>query len=140
MYRLNPIISWRCVNGDVALQGVAVDGQAAIKDPEWCGDAEEGPVQDYKMKVLESPEIRCGDVENLLGEYADGELPMTLKSRLDAHIHKCSFCADAKNDYLKTIELARGLNDHPVPTEVQNRLRSRLNAVLGLQLRMIPDE
>jgi len=91
---------------------------------------------DFQLMVLEKNEIDCLDVVELLGDLADGDLPPTLRARVEDHIAGCDFCADMRAGYDLTIELARELKDEdqPLPTGVQNRLRSALNAKLGLNL------
>lgn len=113
---------------------MAVTGQeeAVAKDI----NATEIPVtdSDYHTRVLESPEISCSDVENLFGDYVEGELPKTLRDRLDAHIARCVPCNEFQISYKRTIELAGQLKEKPIPIDVQNRLRARLNSALGLKL------
>lgn len=90
----------------------------------------------HYVRVLEREEILCADVEELLGDYEEGDLPHSLKNRLDDHISLCSECAQLKAEYNLIIEVAEemGKEEPQMPIEVQNRLRQRLNASLGLQL------
>src|SRR5262245_11601893 len=68
-----------------------------------------------KVRVLESPEIKCSDVERLFGEYVDGDLPLSLKMRLDDHVKVCPQCREFTKGYLQTIALAKTLQDRPGP-------------------------
>lgn len=90
----------------------------------------------HYVRVLEREEILCADVEELLGDYEEGDLPQSLKSRIDDHICICPECAQLKAEYNLIIEVAEemGQEEPPMPIEVQNRLRQRLNLSLGLQL------
>ena len=91
---------------------------------------------DFQLMVLEKNEIDCLDVVELLGDLVDGDLPPTLEARLEGHISGCAYCEEMKASYELTIELARELknDEKPIPTAVQNRLRSALNEKLGLNL------
>lgn len=91
---------------------------------------------DYYMEVLEKPEIDCIDVINLLGDYTDGELTSSVRGRVDAHVEHCAYCRRMMSSYIKTVELAGELRDHPLPVETQRRLRESLNKKLGISLKM----
>ena len=90
----------------------------------------------HYLRVLERQEILCADVEELLGDYEEGDLPQSLKSRIDDHICVCPECTQLKLEYKMIIEVAEemGREEPEMPLEVQNRLRQRLNASLGLNL------
>lgn len=89
---------------------------------------------DLQLRILEKHSIDCRDVENLLGDFTDRELPCTLRARVDAHIQKCAFCGETASSYQWVVNLAHGLKDKPVPVGVKNRLRAALNQRLGLNL------
>ncbi len=110
------------------------DSFRAIRD---LRESKEFSLEDYSdgyLFVLEKPTVQCADVETLLGEYVENSLPPTLRARIDAHVADCGECRVLKASYEKTIELARGLADRPVPSGVSERLRHALNAKLGIQL------
>lgn len=90
----------------------------------------------HYLRVLERQDILCADVEELLGDYEEGDLPQSLKSRIDDHICVCPECTQLKLEYKMIIEAAEemGREEPEMPLEVQNRLRQRLNASLGLNL------
>lgn len=90
----------------------------------------------HYLRVLEREQILCVDVEELLGDYAEDDLPQALKTRIDDHIGLCAECSQLKADYNMIIEVAEemGREEPEMPLEVQNRLRQRLNASLGLKL------
>lgn len=89
---------------------------------------------DLQLMVLEKEHIECRDVRMLLGDYCDGDLPPTLKGRLEGHIAECGCCREMTGEYQLTIRLAKELRDQPVPADVQRRLRRNLNQRLGLNL------
>ena len=94
-------------------------------------------LSDLHMRILEKGEIRCRDVEDLLDDYSARDLSCTLRARIDAHVHGCSRCQKACQEYRWTIELASELPDKPLPIDVQNRLRFALNQRLGLNLPLV---
>jgi Putative zinc-finger len=96
-------------------------------------------LNDFQLMVLEKHTIDCVDVVELLGDLVEGDLTPTLAARLESHIEDCNYCGEIKRGYEMTIELARDLKNEekPVPTAVQNRLRSALNEKLGINLGMV---
>lgn len=91
-------------------------------------------LSDLHMRILEKDSISCADVEMLLGDYVDNELPSTLKARVEAHISQCVECQENEKSYRLVIELAAELPVIPVPNEVRIRLRKALNQKLGIDL------
>ena len=91
-------------------------------------------LSDHHMRILEKDSISCVDVEALLGDYVDNELPSTLKARMEAHISQCAECQENEKSYRLVVELASELPVIPVPAEVRIRLRKALNEKLGIEL------
>ena len=91
---------------------------------------------DFHLLMFEKHCIHCHDVEDLLGDYVDGEMPASLKERVDDHIAQCEDCSEALGSYQMVIDLAREISNPPTPIEVKNRLRRKLNEQLGLSLEM----
>ena len=94
----------------------------------------ESKFTDNQLYMLEKPEITCHDVEKLYGDYVEGDLPRTLKGRVDAHIEECGECQEFVRSYQLTIKLARELKNKPMPEGAKRRLREALNQRLGLNL------
>jgi hypothetical protein len=89
---------------------------------------------EYQLQVLEQGEVDCIDVVKLMGDYHDEELPESLRGRLHAHIKKCSICSEMYSGYSFVVELAKELQDEPMPRSAKSRLRESLNERLGLEL------
>jgi hypothetical protein len=91
---------------------------------------------ELQLRIFEKSEIDCGDVEQLFGDYVEGDLPQALKGRFDDHIEECEECQQFDEEYRLVIELAQEIGEdaEPAPVEVHNRLRESLNARLGLSL------
>ncbi len=91
-------------------------------------------LSELELRVLEQPRIGCEDIEQIFGDYVDGELSPTLMQRVDEHVSCCEECQDFRDTYLLTIKLARQLKPRPMPQEVGERLRAALSARLGITL------
>lgn len=95
-------------------------------------------LSDYHLYMLEKAELDCGDIEDLLGDYVDGDLTPTLESRVKEHIQDCSYCEEIESGYRLTIKLASELrNNEPAPDDVKLRLKERLNKTLGISFDLI---
>lgn len=100
------------------------------------------------MYLLEKGEFNCADLQKLMGQYFDRELPRALQSRVQEHIESCPACVQFAGSYHLVIELAREIGlDRPVRTEslslcadgslpkpVKARLVEHLNRTLGLEM------
>lgn len=89
---------------------------------------------DYQLRILEKQTLECSDVEELLGDYVDGDLTPSLRTRVLGHICGCEECRELEETYRMTVELAAEIKPQPVPADVSRRLREALNARLGLSL------
>lgn len=104
-----------------------------------------------QMYLLEKGEFTCADLQKLVGEYFDRELPRPLQSRVQEHIECCQDCVQFAGSYQLVIELAREFgaqrsqvaaggqsvalsNEAGLPAPVRTRLYAHLNRTLGLQL------
>lgn len=87
-----------------------------------------------QLRYLEKHTICCNDVERLMGEFVDNDLTPSLRDRINDHVKCCSTCCASLRGYREVISLASALRDQPLPAGVGSRLRSALNAKLGLNL------
>ena len=94
-------------------------------------------LSDLQIRILEKQTITCTDIELLAGDYADDDLTTTLRARVDAHVKNCAECQKFHQEYSTVIKLAAELRNAPVPVEVRNRLRAKLNERLGLKLAQV---
>jgi hypothetical protein len=92
---------------------------------------------DFQLRILEKDTLACEDVVALLGDYTDEDLSCSLRGRLDAHMRECAHCREFSDSYKFTVQLASELEDKPIPTDVQNRLRQALNKRLGIDLPLV---
>ncbi len=91
---------------------------------------------DFHLMILEKRELTCEDVEALLGDYVDRELPETLHKRVKEHTEQCSSCQQGEVLYRQVIGIARdiGREKRSMPDAVKRNLRKELNKRLGLSL------
>ena len=89
---------------------------------------------EIQIEILERPIISCDDVEEMLGDYVEGDLIPTLHARLANHIDQCECCRQSELEYRAVIKLASALRNRPLPSGVKERLRDGLKAKLGIDL------
>ncbi len=98
-------------------------------------------MNELELEVFEKPEITCHDVENLYGEYIEGDLLQSLSDRLRDHICECPACQEFAMLYNQVIDIASQIKDTiTLSDDVKNRLHERLNKELGLSLPIFPAE
>ena len=98
-------------------------------------------LNDLQLLVLEKDKISCEDVESILDDYVENELPATLKARVSSHICDCDDCQELEDEYRLTIVLAKEIGQrekqaHRMSQGAHQRLREALNDRLGLDLPM----
>ena len=89
-----------------------------------------------QLYVLEKATVKCSDVNRLLREYTDNELPISLRSRVDHHLHSCEECSAEFDSYQFVVSAAKMIREETphLPHAVRNRLHAALNARLGISL------
>ena len=68
------------------------------------------------------PYITCQQLIDFIMSYLDNELPEDQRAEFDRHMAVCPSCVDYLKTYEKTILLAKGCADDPVPEEVPESL------------------
>ena len=98
-------------------------------------------MNELELEVFEKETITCHDVENLYGDYMEGDLPMSLEARLRDHICECDHCQEFACLYTQVIDVASQIKDTiTLSDDVKNRLHARLNKELGLNLPIIKED
>jgi hypothetical protein len=64
----------------------------------------------------------------LLGDYLEGELELTERARVDAHLGQCVECAQELRELRGTVALLRGLPDPEVPPYLAQRVAAHIAA------------
>ena len=75
----------------------------------------------------------CEEIEEQLDRYLDCEMEESEQKGFESHLEHCDFCRCLVDDCEKLVRTARSLADLPVPPEVSNRLRQRLEQELGFK-------
>lgn len=68
----------------------------------------------------------CKKLLSELSNYLDDELDPHLRSELEKHMRACPDCRVVCDQTKQTIEIYRGNDPYPMPTEVKNRLADAL--------------
>lgn len=68
----------------------------------------------------------CTQIQELLSEYLDGELPAGRHRQVDAHVSECPECAAELEALRRTVEAVQQLPVHRAPEDLSERLRRRL--------------
>jgi anti-sigma factor RsiW len=81
----------------------------------------------------------CKDVVAHLGDFVDGDLPLAQRAAVEDHLDECSDCAAFYASYKHVVTSAAELREpeEPLPVDVSNRLRQKLNERLGINLPFI---
>lgn len=102
------------------------------------GILKKGGCMEWRVSSERASEVlhlNCRDVERLLGEYVDGELPTYLSHELDGHLSACPACRQMADEYMQVIAIASTLREtEEISIGVKNRLRLALNSQLGISL------
>ena len=85
------------------------------------------------LEYLERTTLGCQEIEQLVDAYVDAELPEILRERFDSHRSNCAECNSLVFDIEQIVQLARSLDDEPLPIEIGARLRQRLKEAVGYE-------
>ncbi len=70
--------------------------------------------------------LTCKEFLEELGDYLDETVDADIRARLEAHIMECPNCWVISDTTRKTIRIYRGMEPHPIPTDVESRLMAAL--------------
>jgi anti-sigma factor (TIGR02949 family) len=70
--------------------------------------------------------LTCKQFLQELNDYLDESLDPALRAELQRHVNECPNCWVLFDTTQKTLKVFKGMECHPVPTEVQSRLMSAL--------------
>ena len=90
-------------------------------------------MDDEQISFLEAAKLDCAAVEELLDCYIDGEMIAQLKARFEEHLTECPTCADLIADCKHIVDVAKSLDDQPIPEDVGSRLRKALQERVGFK-------
>lgn len=90
-------------------------------------------MDDDQIAFLERHRVSCGEVEELVDSYIDGEMTPVLRTRFDEHLASCERCRMLVDDSARLVSLAESLRDRPLANVVRMRLRERLRKEVGFE-------
>jgi anti-sigma factor RsiW len=61
-----------------------------------------------------------------LSDYLDESLEAEIRSKIEAHIAECPNCWVIADTTRKTIQIYKGMEPHPLPSDVESRLMDAL--------------
>lgn len=70
--------------------------------------------------------MKCGDLEELLSAYADGELPRTQREFVKEHLDSCSQCQATLADYMKVRQQLTSLRVVPTTPDIKGSTMSKI--------------
>lgn len=70
--------------------------------------------------------MKCGDLEELLSAYADGELPRTQREFVEEHLVGCSHCQAKLADYMKVRQQLTSLRVVPTIPDIKGSTMSKI--------------
>ncbi|MBZ5575178.1 MAG: zf-HC2 domain-containing protein [Acidobacteriia bacterium] len=74
--------------------------------------------------------LTCKDFLAELSDYLDERIDAELRAKLERHITECPNCWVIADTTRKTIQIYKGMDPYPIPSEVETRL------MLALEKRM----
>ncbi len=70
--------------------------------------------------------LTCKDFLRELSDYLDESTDAQVRARLEEHIAACPNCWVITDTTRKTVQIYKGMEPYPVPTDVQERLMAAL--------------
>jgi anti-sigma factor RsiW len=73
-----------------------------------------------------TPLLTCKDFLKELSDYLDESLDAELRAKLEQHITECPNCWVVADTTRKTIQIYKGMERYPIPSDVESRLMRAL--------------
>ena len=82
--------------------------------------------------------LTCKDFLTELSEYLDDSLDAEIKAKLDEHMSECPNCWVIADTTKKTVRIYKGMEPHPIPSDVEARLMAALEKKMAAKQRLSP--
>lgn len=79
--------------------------------------------------------LTCKDFLAELSDYLDERIDAELKAKLERHITECPNCWVIADTTKKTIQIYKGMEPYPIPSDVETRLMKALEKKMGAKQR-----
>jgi anti-sigma factor RsiW len=66
--------------------------------------------------------LTCKDFLHELSDYLDENADAQVRAKLEAHIAECPNCWVIADTTKKTIQIYKGMDPYPIPSDVESRL------------------
>jgi anti-sigma factor RsiW len=73
-----------------------------------------------------TPLLTCKDFLHELSDYLDENADAQVRAKLEAHIAECPNCWVIADTTKKTIQIYKGMDPYPIPSDVESRLMKAL--------------
>ena len=70
--------------------------------------------------------LTCKDFLRELSDFLDEALDREIRAKLEQHITECPNCWVIADTTRKTVRIYKGMEPHPIPTDVEARLMQAL--------------
>lgn len=70
--------------------------------------------------------LTCKEFLQELSDYLDENVEAEVRSKLEQHMSLCPNCWVVLDTTKKTIQIYKGMDPYPIPTEVESRLMTAL--------------
>ena len=70
--------------------------------------------------------LTCKDFLSELSDYLDETIDADTRAKLERHITECPNCWVIADTTRRTIRIYKGMEPHPIPPDVENRLMQAL--------------
>jgi len=70
--------------------------------------------------------LTCKDFLRELSDYLDENLDAEIRAKLEQHITECPNCWVIADTTRRTIQIYKGMEPYPIPSEVESRLMEAL--------------
>ena len=77
--------------------------------------------------------LTCKDFLKELGEYLDENLDAEIRSKVERHITECPNCWVVADTTRKTIRIYKGMDPHPIPSDIEARLMQALERKIAAE-------
>jgi anti-sigma factor RsiW len=78
--------------------------------------------------------LTCKQFMDELSDYLDEKLDSEVRQKLERHINDCPNCWVICDTTKKTIQIYKGMDPYPIPTEIHARLLSALERKMARKL------
>lgn len=79
--------------------------------------------------------LTCKDFLAELSDYLDERIDAELKAKLERHITECPNCWVIADTTKKTIQIYKGMEPYPIPSDVETRLMKALEKKMAAKQR-----